>query len=274
MRRHCTPAWGKPAPGQPALARPILAALVAAALLTVTVSNPARADEPKPGEQQAEKLKKQIVREVNLDYLLFLPQDYGKEQGKKWPLMIFLHGAGERGSDVNKVKTHGPPKVVEQKKDFPFILVSPQCPEGQGWEPEEVIALLDEIQGKYKVDPDRVYLTGLSMGGFGTWETATQHPERFAAIAPICGGGRPFMARRLKSLPTWVFHGEKDNVVPIKRSEEMVEAVKAAGGDVQFTRYLEAGHDSWTESYNNPKLYEWFLSHTRGEKKDNAPAAK
>jgi predicted peptidase len=237
-------------------------------------AGPARAQDPRPGEQQPEKLKKQIVREVNLDYLLFLPQDYGKEQDKKWPLMIFLHGAGERGSDVDKVKTHGPPKIVDQKKDFPFILVSPQCPEGQGWEPEEVIALLDEVQSKYKVDPDRVYLTGLSMGGFGTWETATQHPERFAAIAPICGGGRPFMARRLKNLPTWVFHGEKDNVVPIKRSEEMVEALKAAGGDVQFTRYPEAGHDSWTESYNNPKLYEWFLEHKRGEKKQDASSAK
>ena len=134
--------------------------------------------------------------------------------------------------------------------------------------------MLDEIQGKYKVDPDRVYLTGLSLGGFGTWETATQHPERFAAIAPICGGGRPFMARRLKNLPAWVFHGEKDPVVPIKRSEEMVEALKAAGGDVKFTRYPEAQHDSWTETYNNPQLYEWFLQHKRGEKSEAPSSSK
>jgi predicted peptidase len=238
-------------------------ACFAAASRAMAEDNP----QPKPGTQQPEKLKKQIVREVSLDYLLFLPQDYGKEPDKKWPLMIFLHGAGERGNEIDKVKVHGPPKIVEQKKDFPFILVSPQCPEGKGWEPEEVIALLDEIQGKYKVDPDRVYLTGLSMGGFGTWETASQHPERFAAIAPICGGGRTFMARRLKNLPTWVFHGEKDNVVPIKRSEEMVDALKQAGGDVKFTRYPEAGHDSWTETYNNPALYDWLLQHKRGEKK-------
>ena len=235
------------------------------ALPALLIASLASADEAKPGQQQAEKLSKQIVREVKLDYLLFLPQDYGKQADKKWPLMLFLHGAGERGSDVNKVKIHGPPKIVEQKKDFPFIVVSPQCPEGKGWEPEEVIALLDEIQSKYKVDPDRVYLTGLSMGGFGTWETATQHPERFAAIAPICGGGRPFMARRLKAMPTWVFHGEKDPVVPIKRSEEMVEALKAAGGDVKFTRYPEAGHDSWTETYNNPALYDWFMEHKRSD---------
>lgn len=243
---------------------PLLACLAAVACLALP--NAARAgagDPPKPGEQKAGKLKKQIVREVTLDYLLFLPQDYGKEADKKWPLMIFLHGAGERGSDVNKVKAHGPPKIVEQKKEFPFIVVSPQCPEGKGWEPEEVIALLDEVQGKYKVDPERVYLTGLSMGGFGTWETAAQHPERFAAIAPICGGGRPFTARRLKDMPTWVFHGEKDNIVPIRRSEEMVEALKQAGGNVKFTRYPEAGHDSWTETYNNQALYDWFLQQKR-----------
>src|SRR3954451_7491124 len=142
MRRHCKPALGKSA----------LAALIAAALLALAVApRSARADAPKPGEQQAEKFKKQIVREVSLDYLLFLPQDYGKEQDKKWPLMLFLHGAGERGSDVNKVKVHGPPKIVQNKKDFPFILVSPQCPENKWWEPEEVVALLDEIQSKYKV---------------------------------------------------------------------------------------------------------------------------
>ena len=252
----------------------LLTACLAGLACFITSPTNTRGDDAKPGEQQAEKLKKQIVREVNLDYLLFLPPDYGKEQGKKWPLMIFLHGAGERGSDVNKVKIHGPPKIVEQKKDFPFILVSPQCPEGKGWEPEEVIALLDEIQAKYKVDPDRVYLTGLSMGGFGTWETATQYPERFAAIAPICGGGRTFMARRLKNTPTWVFHGEKDPVVPIKRSEEMVDALKSAGGDVKFTRYPEAGHDSWTESYNNQALYDWFLQHKRGEKVDNTSSNK
>lgn len=237
-------------------------------------SSRARADDPKPGQQAPAKLKKQIVREVTLDYLLFLPQDYGKEQGRKWPLMLFLHGAGERGSDVNKVKVHGPPKIVENKKDFPFILVSPQCPENKWWEPQEVIALLDEIQSKYKVDPDRVYLTGLSMGGFGTWETATQYPERFAAIVPICGGGRPYTAARLKNLPTWVFHGEKDPVVPIKRSEEMVDALNKAGGDVKFTRYPEAGHDSWTETYKNPELYEWFLKHQRGQKAESASTRK
>ena len=261
-------------PCKPALAALVVSALVVSAQLVPELTGLARADEPRPGEQHPAKLQKQIVREITLDYLLFLPQDYGKDAGRKWPLMIFLHGSGERGSDVNKVKVHGPPKVVAQKKDFPFVLVSPQCPEGKGWEPEEVVALLDEIQAKFKIDPDRVYLTGLSMGGFGTWETATQYPDRFAAIAPVCGGGRPSVAGRLKGVPAWVFHGEKDDIVPIKRSEEMVEALKAAGGNVQFTRYPDAGHDSWTVTYDNPKLYDWFLQHKRGDKKDNPPPGK
>jgi len=252
----------------------VCGALVAWSLLAAFAAPGARADAPRPGEQQAEKLKKQVVREITLDYLLFLPQDYGKEADKKWPLMLFLHGAGERGSDVNKVKIHGPPKIVEKRKDFPFVVVSPQCPENKWWEPQEVIALLDEIQSKYKVDPDRVYLTGLSMGGYGTWETATQSPERFAAIAPICGGGRPYTVRRLKDLPAWVFHGEKDEVVPIKRSEEMVDGLKRAGGDVKFTRYPDAGHDSWTATYNNQELYDWLLKHKRGQKSDSAAAGK
>lgn len=137
-----------------------------------------------------------------------------------------------------------------------------------------LIALLDDVSAAHAVDPDRVYLTGLSMGGYGTWETAIRNPDRFAAIAPICGGGSRHQARRLKDVPTWVFHGDKDEAVPVGASIEMVDALKAAGGDVQFTRYPEAEHDSWTETYNNPKLYEWFLSHTRGERKSVAAPGK
>jgi predicted peptidase len=177
--------------------------------------------------------------------------------------MVFLHGAGERGSDLEKVKTHGPPKLVAQGKVFPFILVSPQCPEGQWWDTDMLDALLDTVLAKYRVDPDRVYLTGLSMGGFATWAWAAAHPERFAAIAPICGGGDPFLAWRLKSLPVWAFHGAKDPVVPVKMTTDMVDALKAAGGDVRVTIYPDAGHDAWTDTYNNQELYDWFLQHHR-----------
>ena len=206
---------------------------------------------------------------IKLDYLLSLPGDYNKDQSKKWPLMLFLHGSGERGSDVNKVKAHGPPKLVEaQPEGEPakdFIVVSPQCPEGRWWKADELIALLDDVSAKYRVDADRVYLTGLSMGGFGTWDLASNFPQRFAAIAPMCGGGNTSMVRRLKKLPIWVFHGEIDHAVPVQRSDEMVEALKKEGADVKYTRYPGVDHDCWTRSYANPELYTWFLSHKRGD---------
>src|SRR5262249_22301455 len=157
----------------------------------------------------------------------------------------------ESGDDLSKVKKHGPAKIVETKKDVPFIVVSPQSP-GRGWNPDTLSALLDDVQANYRVDHDRVYLTGLSMGGFGTWALAAAHPERFAAIAPICGGGNSRDASKIKDLPIWVFHGAKDPTVPIAASENMVKALKEAGSDVKFTIYPEAGHDSWTETYDNP----------------------
>jgi len=221
------------------------------------------------GGQSEQMFQKEIVKKVSLKYLLYLPQGYGEKKEQTWPLLLFLHGAGERGNDLSLVKKHGPPKLIEQGREFPFIVVSPQCPTTSWW-PEQVdalMALLDEVQSKYAVDPDRVYITGLSMGGFGTWTLISRHPERFAAAAPICGGGDRYVARRLKDVPVWAFHGAKDPVVPLQASADMVEALKKAGGNVQFTVYPEAQHDSWTETYNNPKLYEWFLSQRRHPEK-------
>jgi len=208
-----------------------------------------------------------IVKTVRLRYLLFLPDEYGKDPERKWPLILFLHGAGERGDDLDLLKRHGIPKITEERSDFPFIAVSPQCPRHSWWtaEIESLNALLDHIVESYPVDTSRVYLTGLSMGGFGTWHLAASYPERFAAIAPICGGGDPEWAPRLKDIPVWVFHGAKDEIVPLSESERMVEALKACGGDVRFTVYPEAGHDSWTQTYENPELYEWFLQHSKSE---------
>ena len=223
-----------------------------------------RQAKPAAKGQRAMKLKRPAVMEI--EYVLSLPDGYGQKD-QDWPLMLFLHGAGERGDEIDKVKVHGPPKLVEQGKSLPFIVVSPQCPTGTWWSgPDQVAvltALLDEIVENYRVDESRVYLTGLSMGGYGTWTLASPYPERFAAIAPICGGGEPRMARRLRKMPIWVFHGAKDNTVPVARSEEMVEALKEAGGNVEFTVYPDASHDSWTATYNNPKLYDWFLSHRK-----------
>jgi predicted peptidase len=215
--------------------------------------------------QDGHLFEKTISKTLSCKYLLYLPQEYGEKE-QKWPLILFLHGAGERGDDLNKVKVHGPPKIVEGGKDLPFIIVSPQCPAGRWWSNEVLINLLDDIESRYEVDTKRVYLTGLSMGGFGTWSLACSYPERFAAIAPICGGGEPILAGLLNDVPVWAFHGAKDELVPLRRSEEMVEVVKKSGGDVRLTVYPEAGHDSWTQTYENEKLYDWFLSHRRVHK--------
>jgi len=217
---------------------------------------------------------KQIARSISrelpgkaslkhLKYLLFLPAGYKeKETEKSWPLILFLHGSGERGSDLELVKRNGIAKIVEELADFPFITISPQCPEDSRWteQAEIVMLLLEEIEEKYNVNPQKVYLTGLSMGGYGTWLLAAQHPEKFAAIAPICGGGDPQWAPRLKDMPIWAFHGAQDDIVPLEKSQIMVRAVKEQGGNVCFTIYPEAGHDSWVKAYDDPELCQWFLA--------------
>jgi len=215
--------------------------------------------------QQARRFRKEITKVVSLKYQLFLPSKYGADKKTQWPLMLFLHGAGERGNDVEKVKKHGPPKLVARRKAFPFVVVSPQCRENGRWDPDELMALIDDVVGRYRIDEDRIYVTGLSMGGYGTWTLAGAYPDRFAAIAPICGGGMRFSARSIAQakLPTWVFHGGKDRTVPIEESQRMVDMMERFEGDVKFTIYPKAQHDSWTETYNNPELYKWFLSHRR-----------
>jgi predicted peptidase len=214
---------------------------------------------------------------VRADYLLFLPKVYEANSDKRWPLILFLHGAGERGTNVWQVDIHGPAKYIAEHPEFPFILVSPQCPAEQVWSNEVLLELLNEVSASHKVDPQRVYLTGLSMGGFGTWDLAVTHPEKFAAVAPICGGGEvlpvflaklgytsPARKEALKGLPVWAFHGAKDNIVPPTESERMVRALKDIGaGEVKLTVYPEATHNSWTQTYSNPEFYQWLLEHKR-----------
>ncbi len=201
-------------------------------------------------------IKTGFTKEIK--YLLYKPKDY--DEARPSPLLIFLHGAGERGDDLELVKIHGPPKLIEAGVDLPMIVASPQLALNEWWSPATVVWLLKDIQNRLNVDPKRVYLTGLSMGGYGTWETSSKYPSLFAAIVPICGRGDPAMAERIKHIPTWIFHGAKDDVVPIKYSEAMYEALKQYG-NVEFTVYPEAMHDSWTETYADMKLYEWLLSH-------------
>ena len=278
-----------------------LAVATSAVLFCTHLTTPVSAAET----QSVAAFEKTITKTVGYQYLLSLPTGYDAEAGKAWPMILFLHGSGERGTDPWKVAIHGPPKLLRGNVPAPapipgtkampaaapetpeararreaaakalaenFIVVSPQCPANVQWDDDAIGALLDEIAVKHRVDAKRVYLTGLSMGGFGTWSYAMKNPGRFAAIVPICGGGEPSTVRRmartkraeLTSLPVWVFHGAKDPTVPLSESQQMVDALKQAGAtSVQFTIYPEAKHDSWTETYNNPELYAWLLRHTR-----------
>lgn len=206
-------------------------------------------------------------------YLVSLPHDYEDawDADKKWPAILFLHGMDERGTALIKVRQHGIPKTVQQHKDFPFISISPQCPEtDEHWDPAKLTHILDEAAAEFRIDPERVYLTGCSMGGEGAWLLALASPHRFAAIAPICGDApneaTPDKVARIKDLPAWVFHGRKDPVVPFDDSVKMVEALRQAGAThVKFTEYEDTAHDAWTDTYDNPLLYDWFLQHRRKE---------
>jgi predicted peptidase len=210
-----------------------------------------------------------LSKTVRLNYLLHLPKQI-LDPGGLWPTILFLHGHGESGDDPSVLLRVGLPRYVEEQGDFPFIVISPQCPWDTWW-PEladSLAQLLDICSATYPIDPKKLYLTGISMGGYGTWYLAALWPERFAAVAPICGGGYwfhgfPKRVEALKETPVWAFHGARDEAVSVEASTALVNTLRACGGKVDFTVYPDAGHDSWTETYNNPDLYRWFLSHSR-----------
>lgn len=264
---------------------------------------------PAAETQTVSTFKKTVTKTVEYQYLLSLPTGYDAAKDKKWPVILFLHGSGERGTDPWLVSMHGPPRLIrghaptlppsaapkagstpaptpppetpeaKAQRELAatalrdnFIVISPQCPNGVWWDDDGVLGLLDDVMAKYQTDSHRVYLTGLSMGGYGTWSVGLKYPERFAAIVPICGGGqfRDIISASkdkkaaILSLGIRVFHGAKDPTVPLAESENMVTALKKAGvKEISLTVYPEAKHDSWTETYNNPELYEWLLKHQR-----------
>jgi predicted peptidase len=203
-----------------------------------------------------------------LAYLVHVPPGPPPDEAPGWPVLLYLHGAGERGSDPEALKRQGLPRLVERHADFPFVTVAPQCAAGSAWYryPRTLLALLDDVLARLPVDPARVYLTGNSMGGYGTWGLAGRHPERFAAIAPVCGGGLrtdgfPARAHALRRMPVWAFHGALDEVVPPGESQRLVDALRAEGAEVRFTLYPDLGHDSWSRAYGDPALYAWLLAH-------------
>lgn len=215
----------------------------------------------------------------DLQYLLYLPKAYETSPTTQWPLMLFLHGAGERTTNVFDISWHGPPKLIRENHDLPFIIIAPQCPPKKWWDNPPLVAalvdLLDETQKNYRVDTNRVYVTGLSMGGSGTWNLALRYPERFAAIAPICGtaysklvkNAKPKKVDAIKSMGIWIFHGAKDPTVSFNHSDRMNAALKEIGcTDLKYTKYANADHDAWTVTYNNPALYHWLLAHSRAAK--------
>lgn len=225
---------------------------------------PACATQHDEAGQHARLLQRRVTHDVRLPYLLFLPREFAATGSQRYPLLIFLHGSGEAGTDLAKVKIHGPPKLVEQRPDFPFIVASPQIPDAAtGFDPVQLDALLDELLERLPVDPDRVYLTGLSLGGEWTYAWAALRPERFAAIAPVAGNWTPEVACRLANVPVWAFHGANDDVVPLAGDRAMVDEINACGGHARLTVYPDTGHDSWTETYANDELYTWLLSHRR-----------
>jgi len=214
----------------------------------------------KEGARQAEHSFEGVFsKPVSYRYLLHLPEP-GDAPGKP-PMLLFLHGAGERGDDLELLKRHGAPKEIEAGREMPFVTVSPQCETGAMWDPDALMTLIDDVVRTHDVDESRIYVTGLSMGGRGTWELAARYPRRFAAIAPICGWAHPTWARRIRRMAVWAFHGALDTVVRIEKTRNIIRGLKALKADVRFTVYPMAEHDSWTETYANPELYEWFLAH-------------
>jgi predicted peptidase len=241
-------------------ARPLLLSLMLLILASRTPAAAQQAGEQTPQEFTA----KTADGETAIRYWLFLPSQLAERD--RWPLMLFLHGAGERGEDLEKVKMWGPPKLVGETKDFPFILVSPQCPAEKSWDPDALAALVDQVAQQHPVDRSRMYVTGLSMGGYGSWRILAQYPQLFAAGIPICGGGDPKQADNLKDIPIWAFHGDQDRAVPVERSQEMLTAIQAAGGTkAKLTIYPGVGHNSWSQTYDNPDIYQWLLEHRRAK---------
>jgi predicted peptidase len=221
------------------------------------------------------------AQNAKLLYRLLKPKDYDAKQ--KYPLVVFLHGAGERGDDNSKQLVHGMKDFSsdENRTKYPAFVLAPQCPNNQKWvdvdwsseksdmppKPAEslrlTIELIAALQKEFSLDASRVYITGLSMGGYGSWDALQRYPQLFAAGAPICGGGDPTQAVKFKEVPVWAFHGDADTAVKVNRSREMIAALEAAGAKPKYTEYKGVGHDSWSASYKNPEFHAWLFGQQR-----------
>ena len=214
--------------------------------------------------QHPQRFHRSVTRTVGGELLLYLPAGFEAHGKRTYPLLIFLHGSGEAGHDIESLKAHGPPKIVESRRDFPFIVASPQSPESrQGFDPAVLNAMLDELIARLPIDTDRIYLTGLSLGGEWSYGWASMNPDRFAAIAPVCGAWNPQVACRLKDVPVWAFHGANDPIVPTAEDQAMIDAINECHGNARITIFPDVGHDAWTPAYADPQLFTWLLEHRR-----------
>ena len=205
---------------------------------------------------------------ADMPYLLYLPDDYDADQQKVWPFILFLHGSGEGGHDIELVRLYGLPHQIDAQPDFPCIVLSPQCPLDVRWpeQSDKVIELLDAILSDLRVDHSRIYLTGLSMGGEGSWHLGSLHPERFAAVLPICGRtppqaeGFPENVCALKNVPVWVFHGAQDDRAPVENSKTMAKILEDCGGNVKLTIFPDGDHFIWDQVYEDQAVWDWLLA--------------
>lgn len=213
--------------------------------------------------EQALRFTTQKTRPMTFDYLLFTPDDIQPDE--RLPMMVFLHGAGGRGSDLQAVKRHGPPRILSEGHSLRAVVLCPQCAEGDVWYTQlhELKELIDYALTAYPVDPDRVSLTGISMGGYGTWAMGMAYPQLFSCIAPLCGGGMAWNAGQLRNVPVRAFHGDCDTVVEPQYSLQMVQAVNRCGGHAELTLYPGVDHDCWTYTYAQTDLLAWMIAQKR-----------
>jgi len=205
-----------------------------------------------------------FIEDKEYRYVVYVPREYNPE--KPWPLIVFLHGAGERGDDGLKQTETGIGRAIRKHADwFPCLVFMPQCPERVWWDSAQkhVEQALEKTLREYNIDPDRIYLTGLSMGGYAAWIYGANKVDRFAAIMPICGGGKQEDAPKLAQVPIWAFHGADDDVVSPEESRKMVEAVRRAGGNIRYTEFEKTGHNSWDKAYGEEKHIKWLLKQRR-----------
>jgi len=242
------------------------AALMGAALFVAACAGlhrPAAAEPLPPAGQHPQ----ESIETGGYRYQLFIPEN--AQNAQTWPLMIFLHGSGERGDDIARVKVHGPPKQADRDPNFPFILISPLLPAEEDWDIGKLEAILDHALETLPVDPERIYLTGLSRGGHATWRWGAQNPDLFAALAPVAGRGDPENACQLVDTPVWALHGDRDDVVEPEGSFAMSRAIRACGGqNSRLTIYPDLGHNAWDPAYADPALYLWLLSQRRPDGDD------